>query len=344
MSVTLMPRSAARKAAAYPPGPPPTTAIFMLELSDIRSFFRVAQRFQPCGIAPLAGWGFSPRGRVLSLNRKQKWLFKRLGDPAQKARSIRTVNQAMVIGEREGKNQPRLKLSVNPLRFRSRPRKTQDRDLGVVHNRSKADSTDPAQIRNRESAAFHLYRRQLLLPRLLGQLGQFHGQFDDVLLIYISNDGHQQAAIRVCRNTDMDVLFVDDFFLLHINAGVELREYFECSRAYLQRNRGDGHLATSFFGFGSETRSQLLEFRNVGAVMLCDVRNRVPCFGEMLCRLAPHSAHGNPLDLSPLAKIRQRRCGEVSGSWRRLQGGGDRREQRFGVSLHVVIADSAAGS
>src|SRR6266850_5786773 len=83
--VTVMPRSAARKAAAYPPGPPPTTAIFKLELSDIRSFFRVAQRFQRCGIAPCSRLGLLARGSVLSLNRKQKRLLKSLGDPAQKA-------------------------------------------------------------------------------------------------------------------------------------------------------------------------------------------------------------------------------------------------------------------
>src|ERR1700730_4443357 len=35
MSVTVMPRSAARNAAAYPPGPPPTTAMFLG--SDIKA-------------------------------------------------------------------------------------------------------------------------------------------------------------------------------------------------------------------------------------------------------------------------------------------------------------------
>src|ERR1700730_17561234 len=37
ISVTLMPRSAARNAAAYPPGPPPTTAILRCEVSDIQN-------------------------------------------------------------------------------------------------------------------------------------------------------------------------------------------------------------------------------------------------------------------------------------------------------------------
>src|ERR1035438_1494285 len=36
MSVTVMPRSAARNAAAYPPGPPPTTAMCRFVVSDMR--------------------------------------------------------------------------------------------------------------------------------------------------------------------------------------------------------------------------------------------------------------------------------------------------------------------
>src|ERR1700757_4247935 len=36
MSVTLMPRSAARNAAAYPPGPPPITAILTFVVSDMK--------------------------------------------------------------------------------------------------------------------------------------------------------------------------------------------------------------------------------------------------------------------------------------------------------------------
>src|SRR5579864_8020849 len=37
ISVTFIPRSAARNAAAYPPGPPPITAMFKLELSFIEN-------------------------------------------------------------------------------------------------------------------------------------------------------------------------------------------------------------------------------------------------------------------------------------------------------------------
>src|ERR1700758_238199 len=37
-SATVRPRSAARNAAAYPPGPPPTTAILRFDVSDMKGF------------------------------------------------------------------------------------------------------------------------------------------------------------------------------------------------------------------------------------------------------------------------------------------------------------------
>ena len=70
----------------------------------------------------------------------------------------------------------------------------------------------------------HIVGRELLIARLLGELRQFGREFDDVLLVDVANDRHQQAAIGVDRDADVDVLLVDDFFFLDVDAGIELRE------------------------------------------------------------------------------------------------------------------------
>ena len=50
--------------------------------------------------------------------------------------------------------------------------------------------------------------------------------------------------------------------------------------------------------FGREAGAQLLQFRDVGLVLLGDVRNGGPGFPQMLGGLAPHAAHGDAFDFS----------------------------------------------
>ena len=162
--------------------------------------------------------------------------------------------------------------------------------------------------------------RDFLVACLLRELRQLHRQLDDIFLVHVADHRNQQAAIGIRRDADMDVLLVDDFFFLHIDGGVELRKYFERCGADFQSNRGHGHLAAGLFGLGSETRPQVLEFRDVGAVMLRDVGDRVPGFGEMFGGFAANPAHGNALDFSPLGEIGQLGCDEMSGARRSLGG------------------------
>ena len=64
--------------------------------------------------------------------------------------------------------------------------------------------------------------------------------------------------------------------------------------------------------FGREAGAQLFEFRDVGLVLLGDVRNRGPGFPQVLRRLAPHPAHGDALDFSKLGEVGQLRLRELS--------------------------------
>src|SRR5271165_32629 len=281
-----------------------------------------------------------------SLHRQQERLFKRFGDPAQESGRIGSVNQAVIVGEREWQNQPRLELASiffhDPLRLHARPRKSEDRDLGMIHDGRKTHAANAPEIGDGERAPFHIGGRQFFLACFLRELRQLDRQFDNVFLVDVANHRNQQAAVSIGGHADVDVLLVDDFFFVEVDAGVELRKNFQCRGADFQRDRGDGHFAAGFFGLRSKAGAQLFEFGNVGAVVLRDVRNRVPGFGQMLGGLAANSAHRDALDLAPLGEVGQLRLSKMSGARRGLGRGRSRGEQGLGVSLDVVFADASA--
>src|SRR6266566_9535332 len=103
--VTFMPRSAARNAAAYPPGPPPITA---------------TRKFGVFGIVVF-----------LSLNGEQEWLFEGFRNPAQKTRGVGAIDQPVIVRERERQNQARLEFVIHPLRLHSRTRQAKNRHFRV---------------------------------------------------------------------------------------------------------------------------------------------------------------------------------------------------------------------
>src|SRR5580693_7210613 len=120
MSVTDIPKSAARNAAAYPPGPAPTTAMLRDGVSDM---VKISRRDGACNVSAgsaakaefddTAGRDVASYVSTISssLHRQQEWLLKRFGDPSQEARRVGSVNQAVIIGERQRQNQPRLELA-----------------------------------------------------------------------------------------------------------------------------------------------------------------------------------------------------------------------------------------
>src|SRR5260370_2991140 len=109
----------------------------------------------------------SSAGCLLSLHRQKKRLLECFRDPAQEAGGVGAVDEAMVVGERERQNEPRLELSIDPFRLGARTRESQNRHFRMVGDGPKAYAADPTQIGDGEGAAFHLWRRDLLLPRFL---------------------------------------------------------------------------------------------------------------------------------------------------------------------------------
>src|SRR5450755_154674 len=106
----------------------------------------------------------------LSLNRKQERLLEGFRHPAQKACGVRTINQAMVVRERERQNQTRLKLSSDPFRFHAGTREAENRDFRMIHDGCKGCAPDTAEVGNGESAAFHISESYFFLAGFLRDL------------------------------------------------------------------------------------------------------------------------------------------------------------------------------
>ena len=156
--------------------------------------------------------------------------------------------------------------------------------------------------------------RKFLVARFFRELGQFGGQLDDVFLVDIAHHRHQQTTVGIDRNPDMDVLLVDDFLFRHVNAGVELGKDLESRSADFQGDGGHGHFSAGFGGSRSKARPQLLEFGDVGVILLGDVGNGVPGFAQMLGRFPAHPAHGDALDFSPFGEVGQGGLGKARRS------------------------------
>src|SRR3982074_2631807 len=97
--VTFMPRSAARNAAAYPPGPPPITATRKFGVFDIVVFLR--------------------------LDGAQRWLLEIFRDPAQETRGVGAIDQPVIEREAPRATIDVLRLPVSPLGLHPRSRQAE---------------------------------------------------------------------------------------------------------------------------------------------------------------------------------------------------------------------------
>ena len=188
----------------------------------------------------------------------------------------------------------------------------------MIHDGRKTRAANAAKIGDGECTAFHFLGSKFLVAGFLGEMGEFGGKFDDVLLIHVVNHRYEQSAIGVNRDTDVDVLLVDDLFLRHVDAGVELWENLQRGGADFQRDSCDRHFAAGFFGLWREASSQLLEFGDISFVVLSDVRNSAPCFPQVLGGFPPDTAHRYALDFPPFRKIGKLRLNHMGA--RRLRG------------------------
>ena len=82
------------------------------------------------------------------------------------ARGRGAVDHAVVVAQRQRQHQPRRELAAVPHRLRRRLRHAEDRDFRRVDDRREAGAADAAERGDREAAALHVGRAELLVARL----------------------------------------------------------------------------------------------------------------------------------------------------------------------------------
>src|SRR5271165_4057789 len=87
----------------------------------------------------------------------------------------------------------------------------------------------------------------------------------------------------------------------------------------------------------------MLQLRDVGFIVLCDVRDCGPSLPQVFGGLPPYTTDRHALDLSPLGEIWQLRLSKL-GSARRLCGCCSGSQQRLRMRLYVAFTDAAARS
>src|SRR6516164_2315993 len=107
---TCRPKSAARNAAAYPPGPPPITAscvsfVSSLMPSQISDFgFKISD----------SRWIQDSKSAD---ERQQERLFQSLSHPAQESSRVGSIDQTVIVRQRDRQHHSGLKSAINQNRF-----------------------------------------------------------------------------------------------------------------------------------------------------------------------------------------------------------------------------------
>src|SRR4051794_41132410 len=125
-------------------------------------------------------------------------------------RALRAVDDAMVVGQAQRDDQPRLELAAVPHRLRGRLRDAEDRDLGRVDERGEPGPADAAQARDRERAALHVGGLELAGTGGAGQLGELTRDVEDALRAGVLDDRHDEPVRRVGGEADVVVALDDE--------------------------------------------------------------------------------------------------------------------------------------
>src|SRR5712691_2125871 len=233
-SATLSPRSAPRNAAAYPPGPPPTTTSWTDVISRKCNHEDTKTRKRnPKGFLRVFVFSWLP---FSSLQRQQERLLEGLDDPPQEADAVGAVDRTVIVRERQRQHQARHELAVPVHRFHARSRDAENRQFGRVHDRREVRAADASQIRNTEAAALHFLERDLAVARFRGEPGNLDRNLDDVLRVGIAHDRHEQPAIGVDGDPDIHVFLEDDFFGSEIDRRVDLWKALSRRRSLFHRH------------------------------------------------------------------------------------------------------------
>ena len=134
----------------------------------------------------------------------------------------RAVDEPMVVAERQIRHRPNRDRIVDDDRALLDRADAENRHLRLVDDRHAELRAELAGVGDGERAAVHFFRLELLRARPLGDVGDRAAQPEQVLLVGVLDDRHDQAALERDGDPEVDVLLVDD--VVAVERGVDDRE------------------------------------------------------------------------------------------------------------------------
>src|SRR4051812_8447255 len=151
----------------------------------------------------------SPRARAGPLEQHPSQIGQLLHQVRDEAGGERTVDHAVVVGQRERHHQPGHELAAVPDGLHGAAGDAEDRDLGRVDDRREARAADAAERRDRERRALHVGAAELARARLARQLAQILGDLQDALGVGVLDDRDHEPVRRVGGEADVVVALED---------------------------------------------------------------------------------------------------------------------------------------
>ena len=221
----------------------------------------------------------------------------------READRVGAVDHPVVVGQRNRQHQPGRQPGADVDRPADRARDAEDPDLRRVDDRREGGAADAAETRDREGGALDVGGPQLALPGTAADLGQLPGQFVDALAIHVAHDGNNQAVRRVHRDPQVDVALQDQRFPVRGERRVHLRELGQRRRDRLHQEGQQGEPNAAFARLLEVSPAKRLQFRDVGLVVLGDVRHVEPAPMEACRRQFADAAQGLGLDRAELREV-----------------------------------------
>ena len=101
---------------------------------------------------------------------------------------------------------------------------------GVLMIGVRVRAADRAEVADRERGALQVGEREVAVADVVGELGQRAGDVGDAQLVGVAEAGHDEAALGIDRDADVDVFLVDDLVVLQVDRGVDRRVVLEGAR------------------------------------------------------------------------------------------------------------------
>src|SRR5215207_9987811 len=145
------------------------------------------------------------------------------GDVGQEARSLLTVDEAVVERERERRDPARPHLAPVHPRLLTYHTERHDRRLPRRQDRGAGIDAEHTHVRDRHRPAGHVRRRRLAFPSGGGQLVDRHSEVAQGQPVGVLDVRNDETTRRGRGNAQVDVALDDDFAGLVIPAGIDIR-------------------------------------------------------------------------------------------------------------------------